>query len=202
MTRPARDGRDGPFSDWLRRQPDLDSIRKHITANDIDMTLLKYRAVVDKIGTRMVKLMMDVEIKTHGALPTQDQMEVMCFRDHRKGGHFYYSWFTKSFVKLYYFGNYCLRIIGGNRPDDCRKMEWMQFRSRRTKDRQWRDGYGKISVQEITVETLVKLLGFEIAPDTFEPIELRVRRHHKTESLFIVDNSGLFENERQIVRRS
>jgi hypothetical protein len=143
MTRPARDGRDRPFSDWLRKQPDLDSIRKHITANDIDFTFLKYRAMVDNMGTRNVKLMMDVEVKTHGAFPTKDQMEVMCFRDHHRGARLYYSWFLRRHVKLYYFGNFVLRIIGGDRPDNCTAMEWMQFCSRKTKDGRWRQYSGK-----------------------------------------------------------
>jgi len=202
MTRPAIDGRDGPFSDWLRKQPSLDSVRKAITANDIDMTFLKYRTVVDDIGTRKVKLMMDLEIKTNGAAPTKDQLEVMCFRDHHKGANWYWSTYMKEQVRLYYFGHFALTIRGGERPDVCSEMEWMQFCSQKMKRRNWRKYSGEIKTTPVSIDRLVQLLAFEIAPDTFEPIDLRLRRHHKTQHLYVVDKSGLFPVDRRMIKRS
>ena len=200
MTAQARDDRDKPFSDWLRKQPKLDSVLQAVYATDIDMTLYKYKPSVDRVGTRDVKLMMDVEVKTFGAAMGDQQRETLFFRhqllknigtraqraDCTKQ---LLSTFLNRRVAVWHFGQYVLRLLDGARPDSCSAIEWNIF-----------SASGRLLPRVISEETLIQVLSFILRPDDMKPLALR--RHHKTHELFIVDHSGLFPVDRRIVRRS
>lgn len=190
MTRPARDGRDGPFSDWLRKHPGLDANVYWLYAMDVDMIFHKYQVWNDCVGDRTVKLMMDVEVKTFGAVPDEKQRETLYFRHQilcTKQPR--YSTFLKRDVSFWHFGIFVLVMHGGARPDGCDGIDWMQF-----------DTGGILTPRKITVDELVDLLRFDIRPDTFEPVNLR--RHHKTQEVMQADWDGLFPVLRPIIKRS
>ncbi len=191
MTAPSRDGRDSPFSDWLRNHPEIDSQRTALYLTDIDYTFCKFRPWVDTEGTREVKLMLDVEAKTFGRSPDREQQEVLFFRHQllcRKQR--LWSTYLKRNVSVWHFGQYLLRFIDGDRPDNSSKIYWGKF---------WCDE-GDISKKEITEKILIEILRFDIAPDTLKKLSLR--RHHHTGRLAVVDNSGLFPYIRHVVERS
>jgi len=191
MTAPSRDGRDGPFSDWLRNHRDLHSSRYSLYACDIDMMFFRFKPVVDKVGSRDLKLTMDVEIKTFGAYPKDEQMELLFFKHQLRAKKKMYSTFLKRNVGVWHFGQFVLRIFGGDRPDKCDSMNWCCFTNK-----------GILDECEIQEETLTKILKFDIAPDDKEDINLSTRRHHKTVWTYYTDTSGLFPVERLVVKRS
>ena len=191
MTCIARDGRDGPFSDWLRSHQDLDSRRHSLYAADIDMMFYKFRPIIDKCGDRSVKLTMNVEIKTHGRMPNKEQLELLFFAHQTRCKRTMFSTYLQTQVKVWFFGQFILRIDGGDRPDQCAGLAWITF-----------DDFGNTQETVLSEEKLVKVLRFDLAPDNLQPIDLRLRRHHKTTKLFYVDTAGLFPVERMVVKRS
>jgi len=191
MTASARDGRDGPFSDWLRRNPSIDSRDHSIYACDIDMMFYKYRTVVDKVGTRDLKLTMDVEIKTFGAYPNEEQRELLFFKHQLNVKKKMYSTMLSRAVKVWHFGQFVLRILDGDRPDNCTSMNWGRFSER-----------GRLEEVSVDETMLAGILRFDIAPDTLDKLELSTRRHHKTTWTYYTDKSGLFPVERPVASRS
>ena len=192
MTKPAFDGRDKPFSDWLRQHPKLDSTLCSLDVTDIDFAFHKYRSNVDGLGTREIKLILDLEVKTFGKIPPKPQLETLYFRHQLLA--------TKSQLMsnvrnqkltVWHFGQYILIIHDGLRPDDCSKLEWCQF-----------DSFGRLNNTTIQDHKLIKLLGFVIRPDNFAPLSLR--RHHKTKVYGYVDRSNdlLFPIAKYITQRS
>lgn len=149
-TRDARDGRDGPFSAWCRRHPDLDATRCGLAVSDIDCTFYKFRPRVSGSDDRGIKLMFDLEIKTWGAIPPPEQLEILFMRDQATlGKRVLFSNYMRKSVEVWYFGQFVLRIFGGDRPDDCQSMNWGVF-----------DDVGKLQETEITELELTHLLGF------------------------------------------
>jgi len=178
VTRPARDRRDGPFSDWLRRHPDLRANVFWLYAMDIDMIFHKYQTRVDRLGDRSVKLMMDVEVKTFGAMPNDMQRETLYFRHQiLRSKKLRYSTFIRRNVAFWHFGIFVLVIHNGARPDECSAIDWVQF-----------DAAGNFLPRRITLDELVDLMRFNIRPDTFRRLDLR--RHHGL--LSYNDPTGLF----------
>ena len=193
MTTPARDGRDKPFCDWLRKHPGLDSIQQGLYAADIDMTLFKFKTFVDRNGTRDVKLVMDVEIKANGAIPQPEQKELLFVREQlAESGQlhkFCWSTYLKRKIRVWSLGQFLLIIHGGERPDDCRGLWWCYFKDRTS-----------IRWQAVSEEQLVRILRFELHPRTLKPLKLR--RHHKTQAIRQVVDRGLFEDEIVVIKRS
>lgn len=190
VTRPARDGRDGPFSDWLRRHPELEANLHWLYAMDVDMVFHKFKTWVDCEGTRDVKLMMDVEVKTFGRQPDDRQLETLYFRHQILASKKWrYSTLIKKSVRFWHFGVYVLILDGGARPDCCNAIQWRRF-----------EDAGKLTSEEITLDTLKELLRLDVRPDTLQPVDLR--RHHKTKELMEIDWDGLFPVPRKVVKRS
>lgn len=179
MTVVARDGRDKPFSDWLRNQSGLDSRLYSLDVSDIDFTFHRFAANVDKSGTRDIKLMLDLEVKTFGKHPGSNQKETLFFRHQllsKKGKLF--SNLRNCKVTVWHFGQYVLRIIDGDRPDECKELLWGKFATQ-----------GVLHYSSIDEETLIKALRFELRPDSLKPLELR--RHHITRTIQTVERKGL-----------
>jgi len=173
------------FSQWVRAQPELDSKRDGIVLNDIDFIVHKYHQHSDKCGTRLVEMMMVVELKCHGAEPTDQQIDTLgifhqLVQNRRKtptkpkvGMRAQeqkrlvkaYSYMKRTEVPVWCFGAHFL-ILSGTTPDDSDVITW--------------DG------AEITREQVIRLLKFELDP--FDPtIELSLRRHHKATMMPLFD---------------
>lgn len=191
MTTAARDGRDKPFCDWLRRHPQIDSNAQAIYAADVDMSFLKFKTPIDWKWDRTVKLAMDVEIKTWGAKPSAEQVELLYYRhqllNRRRP---MYSTFLRRRVSVWYFGQFLLRIMGGERPDVCETLLWGMFTGE----------MGAMRETMINESTLAGILSFRLDPSTLNPLNLR--RHHKTTQITVVDTTGLLPVERLVTRRS
>ena len=192
LTAKSRDGRDGPFSDWLRSHPDLESNKHSLDTPDIDHIFHKFRSWVDGVGDRRVKLIMDVEIKTYGKHPNFNQMETLYFHHQllnqkRK----LYSNHLKREITVWSFGHFVLVIYGGARPDQCDFMEWGNF-----------DNLGILKFTKLSELELVSVLRFDVRPDTFA--KLTLRRHHKTSIFGYEDHSSdlLFPIAKHILKRS
>ena len=195
MTTPARDGRDGPFGDWLRKHPDLDSYTIKLYSNDVDQVFCKYKTHIDSCGTRRVKLMLEAEIKCFGKVPDPEQTEVLFFRHQlllRKGdiGVDLFSSLLRKQVTVWHFGQYVLQINDGERPDKCNSLAWGIF-----------DSQGKLRWNRITERQLINILSFEYRPDRY--VRLSLRRHHKTQELVYTETRGLlFPLEKRVLARS
>ena len=192
MTKIANDGRDKPFSDWLRKHPRLDSIQAGLDVTDVDFIFHKYKSNVDGEGTRDVKLMFDVEVKTYGGKANPSQSETLFFRHQllNKRGKKLYSPRVRDKVTVWHFGQFILVIKGGNRPDLCKEIKWGIFGPR-----------GEIKFNVITEPKLVDILGFNIRPDNFD--KLTLRRHHKTREYgYEVREGYLFPMAKSMTQRS
>jgi hypothetical protein len=193
LTKPARDGRDAPFSDWLRKHPELDSWDQSLYLCDIDFSFHKWKTKVDKIGTRDVKLMLDLEIKTYGAVPNQGQLELLFFKDQICDKARRYKLFSNRLrqkVTVWHLGFYVLILNGGDRPDNCKSIDWCFF-----------DNTGVLIFNRINEQTLSNILNFSISPKKFK--KLTLRRKHGTNEVGFIDNSTdlLFPIARTIVCR-
>ena len=191
MTAESRDGRDKPFCDWLRLNRGLDSYTISLYSCDIDQIFCKYKTSLDGQGTRDIKCMMEIEIKTFGAKPDNQQAEVLYFKHqlmNRKG--WFYSNLLNKKITLWHFGQYVLQILDGARPDDCSGLNWGKFEKN-----------GELRFYPIKERHLIRLLKFNVNPNTFEPISFR--RHHKVQKIEYLETRGLlFPQWRTITKRS
>lgn len=191
MTRAANDGRDKPFSDWLRKHRELDSNQIGLDVSDIDFVFHKFRTHIDGIGERRIKLMMDAEIKTWGKNLSKAQNETLFFRHQLLNSrHQLFSSILNKKVVVWHFGQFVLKIIGGDRPDRCSGLHWGIF-----------DQHGLLTYKDIMENQLIEILGFQIYPNNFEKITMR--RHHKTTDIWTVKTRGyLFPFYKRVVKRS
>lgn len=192
MTRLAKDKRDGPISEWIRAQKQLDSIEYKMDVTDIDFTFHKYLTQVDGCGTRHVKLIQDVEWKSWGKKLSVNQLETLYFRHQllNKKSRLISNRLRKR-VYVWYFGQFVCLLYGGNAPDACQYIEWCGF-----------DGFGVLRSKEISAALLVDILGFKIRPDNLTKMSLR--RHHKTSLIGYEDHSKdlLFPVAKYLIKRS
>lgn len=192
MTRPRVYGEDTPFCAWLRGHDALDSVRDAFTAHDVDLHCHKYKANVDGVGTRDVQLLMMLEIKTRGAMPSREQKETLFFQHQcQVSKRKRVNSSTGKLTSVWNFG--CsLLSLPAERPDDAPHMRWCRFDPK---------GKGKWTIQEIDEQTLVRILAFDIDPDSLMPLSLR--RHHKTSQLWQETTTPLgFQTVQLVVARS
>ena len=161
---------ENPFSQWVRRHPDLDSSNGY-SAADPDVIWHKFRSE----RGRDFQLLMTIEVKTFGAQPSPAQRDTLsqwsqCARNRRStptkparanprqsgtGPHKTRSLVTGKMVALRNFGVHLL-VFSRNDPDDSEWIEWDN--------------------QRITKAQLVQLLKFDVDPDTLRPMDWR--SHH------------------------
>ena len=157
------------FGRWIRNNPDLDSQKGFCV---IDQDYLIHRFKVD--GKREFQCIMQVEIKTFGAEPSDAQRDTLHIwnqltRNRKEtptkklrfqaGGTATecYSLMLKRYINVRCFGSHVLTFSDLG-PDESEWIEWDKKR--------------------ISEETLVALLRFDVDPDTLKPIDLR--NHHRT----------------------
>lgn len=156
------------FGRWIRNNKELDSAKGYCVI-DQDYFIHQFKSYEN----RDFQLIMMVEIKTMGSLPTQAQKDTLyildqLFRNRRQtptkslerqaaGFIDVFSIMNGRRVKVRAYGVHFLKFSGLG-PDDSESIMW---------DR-----------KPIDAETLTKLLRFDLDPDTLTPIDLR--NHHRT----------------------
>lgn len=170
MTRSRAFGEDTPFSHWLRTNENMPSTK--IVATDADMIIHRYMTVVDSEGTRDIQSIMTLEVKTRGGSPSSSQADTL-FKVHR-------SSYTPRLIQVNgeLVKNWGVSILSmaGTSPDNSEWLVWGRFLEDGSID--WGDKFGD---RYIDLDTLEKLLSFEIGPDDRRSNPLR--RHHKTRTI-------------------
>lgn len=157
------------FSRWIRRYPELASEEGYGLA-DQDLVWHKFRIK----QSRDFQLMMDIEVKTHGADLTLSQRDTLLIRHQLianryetptkktrwQAGHTVRWVFSailgrKTWVR--HFGVHVLRLEN-TAPNDSEWIEWDKKR--------------------IDEATLVSILKFDLDPDTLQPMDYR--SHHRS----------------------
>jgi hypothetical protein len=172
MVRDRIYGNDVPFSDWCRRmgkQGQLPSVASDgcaVVLTDVDMTVHRYMTPVDKIGTRQLQALMEVEVKTRNGNPTRSQLDTYAKK------HVTTRLVTKvGGVQVFNYGISFLSFSGTS-PDDSESIRWGRFNKNEP----------NISWKTIDEDTLVKLLRFDLHPDSLQKHPFR--RHHYISDAF------------------
>lgn len=184
------------FSGWLRNNPRLDSIAKHVVAVDSDLWVHKYKT----IGDRKYQFLMLVEVKEFGKEPDPYQLDTLHIInqllrnrrnikdnwnaiDGRARISSVYSLMNKDRIQVTCFGCHVLRIDG-----DGTFLQWSNLT--------WDN-------KKISPETLEDLLLFNVDPDTLSPLDHRPDRRHKTVTSIISEETELgFECDRLLIKKS
>lgn len=158
------------FGAWVRAHPDLDSQDHGLTVTDADWFFHKYITEVDAMGTRTVQAMFMLEVKCHGAVPSQSQQETLAFNHQllRKVGVKVKRAYAEP-ITLWHFGVYVLSLSGTS-PDNSDACRWGRFTD---SGRNMRLAWDNC----LPPGMLSSILGFDIRPDTYGPLALR--RHHQ-----------------------
>ena len=151
-----------PFSVWLRAHPELDSVKRDISTTDCDMIFHRYKTTIDGRKDRLLQAIMLVEVKTNNALigfAQRDTLGLINFALRLADGRIAKSDSGERF-RLRSFGVHYLRM-SSTAPDN---SEWIKW-----------DG------KKIDVDTLVKVLHFDLHPDSLlkEPF----RNHHRPRNM-------------------
>lgn len=195
MTRSRMFGSDAPFCEWMRSCKELPSYSSDLgfVATDIDIFVHRYLMSVDSEGTRDIQAMMLVEVKTRGGCPSESQLDTLS-KVHAFSRKSNGSIKPKSVneQEIHWFGAYVLRLSGTS-PKDSKWMMWCRLINHEQ---------GRALTQtRIDIQQLIKLLSFQIHPDTL--IRLPFRRHHKTSDIVLVETTPLgFDVEKHVVRKS
>lgn len=193
MTKDRFYGADTDFLAWVRSQKeDLPStgVDIGIVVTDNDCIIHRYKTIVDGIGTREIQCMLDLEVKTRGAMPDEAQLDTLWKRDRWRGK----ERFGKQVV--IHFGRYVLSMSGTD-PDNSDELRWCRFARRTNEDRD----SAKLYARPIMTAQLLRILRFDLHPDylTRRPL----RRHHKTRVVYETRRTALgFTVDRAITRRS
>jgi len=164
MTAMRRNGDESPFSQWIRAEPRLDSIRERLYVTDCDYWIHQYRAHRDRVGDRVIDSIMLVELKTFSAdLPwnQRDTLKLVneglrrAFRDNRGQVKTTRMTFGSEVRLVRLYGAFLLQL-SSDRPDRSEDIIW----------------HGR----RIDLETLVEVLCYKRDPQT---LNIRgERRHH------------------------
>lgn len=191
MTRVRMYGSDPPILAWIRRQDiELPSSSPVIgvSVTDVDFFIHRYKSAVDSQGTREVQTMMMIEAKSrNGEVPFAQLDTLVKVNEFLSGEVTYRGQIVRGFgVGVLY--------LSGTDPDDSEQIKWGRFVERPMSGR-------VLTKRTITKEQFIKLLQFEIHPDTLSPNPLR--RHHKTQKITQRMKAPLgFEFEQIITKRS
>lgn len=163
------------FNRWLRGHPQFDSVAEGIVRFDCDILLHRYKLHIDGIGSRKIQCMMFIEVKTHSAKPTQAQRDTLYLFDQvlRNRGKNKHQDTRKrrqatdhhppvKAISLILRQKIGLRLFGGHlltfSKDDPANSEWIRW-----------------DKHLVGIPTLIRLLKFELDPDTLKLMDWRRR---------------------------
>jgi hypothetical protein len=140
------------FGRWMRANRHLDS-SNGIVRTDTDHTVLRFKT---HDQWRTFQLLMDIEVKEHGALPREDQRDILLFKHQLMSGfginrngaktrltRKLFSYKTRRWVRVRYLGFHLLRFQKTS-PLDSEWIEWDH--------------------KQITEEQLVQILALDLDP--------------------------------------
>ena len=191
MTRDRLFGSDIPLMAWCREKGktgDLPACSQECgwVQTDVDAFLHRYKTCIDSLGTRELQVLMEIEWKTRGGNLTDSQLDT------------YRKKHATILPSLKWHGqelrNYGVTVVrlSGSTPEDSEWIKWGRFVRGNARDMKW---------TAVSVEQLLKLMRFELHPDTMNTNPLR--RHHKTRMFQEVEKAPLgFEVARDLVQRS
>lgn len=185
----ARDriyGTDTPSCKWIREHPELPSASPDIgfVLTDSDVVIHRYKTCHDSIGTRELQVIMDIETKTYGGIPSSSQLDTLYKKDLFEGWK--RTWNNEV---IRYFGHF-VWILSDTHPENSTWMTWGMFVNHRNFRR-----------YAITMPKLLQILRFDIHPRTFNKNPFR--RHHKTQSWIEMSRAPLgFICEKKSIKRS
>lgn len=195
-------GSDVPFCAWLRHCKCLPATSYDssfgLSVYDNDLTLHRYCTKVDTRGTRLVQMMMQLEVKTRWSSergtgwPTDAQLDSLCKLNAFAGRKIRRGQTVRN------FGVFIL-LLSGTSPDNSQQMRWGvlpvdDFLEERA-------DYKSIPWRPMDRAVLIQLLAFQIHPRTLRPLDLR--RHHKTQVLMVRERLPLgFMSNRLVTVRS
>lgn len=160
------------FSRWVRSQKELDSRRDGIVIYDLDMIVHRYKYDHD----RLYQCIMLVELKRHGAELTDSQRDTLAvfgqfLRNDRR---------TSTKGRRAQVGSRPTKVISviRNRRVTCRAFGVHILTFQRTNPD---NGWVQWDKRRITKDQLIKLLKFELHPETLLPMD--ARKHHRQHPL-------------------
>jgi hypothetical protein len=188
VTRDRLFGSDVPFMAWCRScsllpswSPDCGWVQ-----TDVDTFIHRYLTCVDKQGTREVQPMMELEVKTRSGNLTDSQVDT--YRKKHATTIPLLKWNWQTLIN-YGVSFVCLE---GSSPADSAWIKWGRFK---------RSSLVEISWNDISIDQLIKLMRFELHPDTL--CASSYRRHHKTAKVMVCEETPLgFVAERELTTRS
>jgi hypothetical protein len=141
---------------------------------------------VDNQGTREVQAMMETEVKTRSGNLTQSQVDT-----YRKKHAMTMPYLQFRGQAIFNYGVSFVRMDRTS-PLDSTTLEWGRFN---------RHSDFQIIWKNIACEQLIKLMRFELNPDTL--LANSYRRHHKTRKVLLSEEMPLgFVAERELIARS
>jgi len=191
MTRDRLFGSDVPLQAWCRekgRTGELPAYSEEcgLVQTDVDAFWHRYKTCVDSLGTRDLQVFNEIEWKTRGGNLTASQEDT-----YRKKHAMILPCLKWQGQELVNFGVTVVRL-SDTTPDDSEWIKWGRFIRGKQTGMDWKD---------ITVQQLLKLMRFDMHPDTFNAKPFR--RHHKTKKFNVVEKSLLgFDVERELIHRS